>query len=65
MAIQVTQSLTDPKTKEREISGLEVAINDLEPLEALILTDYEEGEIQLNNTSVRIIPVWKWCLEND
>ena len=65
MAIQVSQSLTDPKTKEREISGLEVAINDLEPLEALILTDYEEGKIQLNNTSVRIIPVWKWCLENN
>ena len=62
LAIQVSQTLSNPETREREIRGLEIAMKDLSPEQGLILTEYEEGETRIENQTVQILPVWKWCL---
>ena len=53
-AIQVTQSLEDEKTKQREIEGLLEAIKKYKLKEGLILTEDEESEEIINNTKIHI-----------
>ncbi|GHT38057.1 hypothetical protein AGMMS49965_00290 [Bacteroidia bacterium] len=61
-AIQVSYSINDALTREREIKALLklAAIHDLKQLE--IVTYDEESTIQENGSTIRIIPVWKWLL---
>ncbi len=65
-AIQVTQTLTDPATKRREISGLIEALDIANLHQGLILTEEEEGQEQIaeNNKvyEIEILPIWKWLL---
>lgn len=62
-AIQVTYSLTDPETRQREFAGLEDAMNYFSLPEGVILTMHEEGEETLQGKKIIIKPVWKWMLE--
>lgn len=62
MAIQVSQTLSNQETRQREVRGLEIAIIDLSPEQGLIVTEYEEGDIRIENRNVKILPVWEWCL---
>jgi len=65
-AIQVSHSLCDPDTKEREIAGLIDALKTYGLSEGLILTSEETDDFELtvDNTTYRIIvkPIWKWFL---
>jgi len=61
-AIQVCVSLTESKTKEREIDGLISAVNDLTPSKCMIITEDEEKEEKIGKMKFRIIPLWKWLL---
>ena len=64
--IQVTYSLLDVKTKEREVAGLLEAMQAYHLKEGLILTENEsdEFEMEVQNTHYRISvqPLWKWLL---
>jgi uncharacterized protein len=66
-AIQVTYSLSDQNTRQREFDGLIEALEKYTLKSGLILTDSEEGEetIHVKNTTyrIRILPVWKWLLD--
>lgn len=63
-AIQVTVTLSEPSTKQREIEGLVEAMSLYKLKEGIILTADEEGEemVTLNEKQYKIIiqPVWKW-----
>lgn len=61
-AIQVTKSLDDEDTKEREIKGLIEACKNYDLKSGLILTENEEGEEIIDDIKVIIKPVWKWLL---
>ena len=65
-AIQVTCSLKDPKTRQRELDGLIDAIKIYQPEKNIILTLDEETneDIKINNKkyTIQIIPAWKWML---
>ena len=61
-AIQVTASLTNPKTKEREISGLIEAINKYGLMKGFIITRTEDKKMEFEGKAIKIIPLWKFLL---
>lgn len=63
--IQVCWRLDEPGVKEREFRSLLKAMEELEPHEALVVTDEEEGEETLKGRRIRLVPLWKWLLGAD
>ena len=63
-AIQVTLSLENEETRQREINGLIEAMEAYGLATGLILTEDEEDEITVNTYKITILPVWKWLLQN-
>jgi predicted AAA+ superfamily ATPase len=61
--IQVNYELNEDN-KEREIAGLIEAMEKFKLKEGLILTFEQEDKIELNEKIIKILPVWKWLLEN-
>ena len=61
-AIQVCYELNE-ENREREIEGLNVAIEKFKFKEGLLLTNNQEEELKLNGKKIVIKPVWKWLLE--
>ncbi len=62
LPIQVTTDMTRPKTRKREISSLERAMNLAHLENGLIITLREEAEIPGDAGHIRAIPAWKWSL---
>jgi uncharacterized protein len=62
VGIQVSVTLADPKTRERELKGLSEAMEKFSIPKGSILTLDEEGEIEMLGKIVRVIPLWKWLL---
>ena len=62
-AIQVCYDINNPKTKEREISALISVYKELKPDRCLIITTDEEKEEKIGKLKIRIIPLWKWLLQ--
>jgi len=63
MIIQVCYSLSDEKTKKREIDSLLMCLNYFKLKEGLIITIDEEGEKNINGKTIKLVPLWKWLLE--
>ena len=62
-AIQVSRSLADPKTAQREIAGLLEAMEKFNLKKGLIITESQEEERRIKGKRIKIIPVWKWLLK--
>lgn len=62
-AIQVTYSLVDHDTREREIAGLLEALEQYHLQEGYIFTMYEEETITLGQYQIHVLPTWKWLLK--
>lgn len=62
-AIQVWYDINNPKTKEREISALISVYKELKPDRCLIITKDEEKEEKIGKLKIKIIPLWKWLLQ--
>jgi predicted AAA+ superfamily ATPase len=60
--IQVSWSLDDEKTKEREIKALVKGMEEFNLKSGLILTEDEEDQFQKDGKKIKILPVWKWLL---
>jgi predicted AAA+ superfamily ATPase len=61
-ALQVTVSLDEPVTRQREIEGLYDALSNYNLDEGVIITMHEEDEIEYQNKKIVITPLWKWLL---
>ncbi len=61
-AIQVVTSLSDEKTKKREVDGLLEALEVHQIKEGLILTENEEAIIKQNKKTIKVLPVYSWLL---
>jgi len=61
--IQVSQSLSSLKAREREIRGLCQAASDLKVKDLTIVTLYEEENLKENGHRIRVIPCQKWLAE--
>jgi uncharacterized protein len=62
-AIQVSWSVYNPSTREREIEGLLEALTNYKLKEGLILTDEDEDEFTIKNFKIKVMPTWKWLLK--
>ncbi|RRF96621.1 MAG: ATP-binding protein [Coriobacteriaceae bacterium] len=62
LPIQVTADMSRPKTRKREVSSLERAMNIAHLKDGLIITLREEAEIPSDAGHIRAIPAWKWSL---
>jgi len=62
-AMQVSKSLKNEKTKQREISGLIEAMNEYELKNGTIITEDEEGDEKIDKFHITIKPIYKWLLE--
>lgn len=61
-AIQVTFTLNDGETKEREIKGLINACKKFNLKQGYILTHNQEDELEQDSIKISIIPTWKYFL---
>lgn len=61
-AYQVTVSLTDEKTRKREIAGLQEAMLTYNLPEGHIITMDEKETIQTDSGVIHVVPVWEWML---
>ena len=65
-AIQMTKTVNDPETKQREIRGLVEAMQTYQLSSGLILTMDEEGNEEIitegQKMQIKIMPTWKWLL---
>lgn len=64
-AVQVCTSLTNEKTRQREINGLLDAKRELKAEKLLIITEDEEQQATTESDTIHIIPIWKWLLKSD
>lgn len=63
-AIQVSYSLSDESTRQREVKAL-LKFHSFQPLKRMVIVTFDEEElISLDNgQDIEVIPVWKWILE--
>lgn len=61
--IQVSYDISSPKTRKREINGLLLAAKQTGCGNLLLLTDHENKDVTESGHSIRIQPVYEWCIE--
>ena len=61
-AFQVTVSMTDEKTRKREIDGLMEAMQAYGLSEGYIITMEEKEDVVIGNRTIHIVPAWEWAL---
>ena len=62
-AIQVTDNLSDPSTRKRELEGLKFAMNKFNLDKGTIITFDTEETIIEDSKKIHVIPYWRWILE--
>lgn len=61
-AIQVSQTILDKQTRDREIRGLIEAMQEHDLNNTMILTMDEKETITIDQLSIKVVPVWQWML---
>lgn len=61
-AIQVSYSIGDDNTYEREVGGLIKFLKAFKQYQGLIITWDTERQITENGISIEVLPIWKWLL---
>jgi len=61
-AYQVTVSVSDAKTRKREISGLQEAMSAYGLSEGYIITMDEKETVQVDEGIIHVVPAWEWIL---
>jgi predicted AAA+ superfamily ATPase len=62
LAIQVSYTLADPETRQREIKALVKCAEEMKIKQGYILTYNEEGVNKIGKMEIIIIPVWKYLM---
>jgi predicted AAA+ superfamily ATPase len=60
--IQVCETLANPVTRQREISALQSAMNELGLSEATLVTRDESEQVTIEKNIIEIVPVWQFLL---
>ena len=61
-AIQVSYSIDDPLTYEREVGGLSKFLKAYKQYRGVVVTWDTERQIVENGEKIDVIPIWKWLL---
>lgn len=64
-AVQVTESLSLPATREREVRGLREAMRARGLSEGTIVTLDEDDRIAADEGTIQVVPAWRWLLRPD
>jgi len=62
MLMQVCESMADPKTKKREVTALNEAMNELNLNSGMIVTRGEEEVIKVDGGKIDVVPAWRFLL---
>lgn len=62
--IQVSWSIAEESVREREIKSLFSAMDEMKTKKGLILTYGENDIIKKDDKEIRVVPVYRWMLEN-
>ncbi|MBP6611455.1 MAG: ATP-binding protein, partial [Paludibacter sp.] len=62
LAIQVSYDLKDELTRKRDVNALLKMKNQFDDIDLMIITKDDENTIEINNTVIEVVPVWKWLL---
>jgi predicted AAA+ superfamily ATPase len=62
LLIQVTYSMMNAETAQRELRALKLAMQELQVNQSIIITYNEEDIITDSERTIEIIPMWKWLL---
>ena len=62
LAIQVCYSLTDTETFDREIKALLKLPSAVSCKKLMVITRDEERILEIDGTTVEVVPIWKWLL---
>jgi predicted AAA+ superfamily ATPase len=63
--IQVSYSISNPETADREVSALRSAMKEFAISSALIITHNETDSIRVDEGSINVVPAWQWLLDLD
>ncbi len=61
--VQVSIDLSNPKTRQRELSALEAAMEKYRVGESTVVTMDSEETVTMKSGTVHVIPAWKWLLD--
>lgn len=61
--VQVCESLADPQARKRESTALSEAMTELNLKTGTIVTRNEEGRIDVDGGTIRVVPAWQYLLE--
>ncbi len=62
LLIQVCESLSDPKTRKREITALNEAMHELGLKSGLIVTQNDNEKIKVTSGVIEVLPIWRFLL---
>ena len=62
LAIQVSYSIDDSTTYEREVGGMEKFLKAYKQYRGMIVTWDTERQITEDGITIDVVPVWKWLL---
>jgi predicted AAA+ superfamily ATPase len=65
LPVQVSWTIADESTRNREIKGLLKACNYCKVKEAWIMTAEEEEELIIDGVHISVKPAWKWMINPD
>ena len=63
--VQVSYDISNKKTYNRETKGLLIASSKIRCDNLLLITDHDEGEIEIEGKKIRIVPAYSWLLEKE
>lgn len=61
--VQVCESIANDKTRKREVLALSEAMAELGLNSSIIVTRNEEEQLNIEDRSIRIVPIWRFLLE--
>ena len=65
LPVQVSWTLSDPGTRDREIKGLLKAAAYCKADKGWIITLDEQEQLTIDGVEINIMPAWKWMLQTD
>ncbi len=63
LLIQVTETLLEPRTKQREIAGLLEAMHETKTQQGYIITRQEEDQVEKKEGIIYVLPAWQFLLK--
>ena len=64
LAVQVCYDISNKKTLKREIKGLKHVAEKTGCKDLLLITNYEDREIEENDVIIRIVPAYSWLVDS-